>query len=393
MSSEISFFIRVLRDHIMLKKTAQVSDIDWNDISRLSRMHQLDGIIFYQCKNLMPEKMRVQYEEEYKKTLFIYTNRKVSMEKVQGTLRNKKIHCVEVKGFQVAQYYPIPPLRTMGDCDIVIPSCEIKYAEKVLLDIGVKKEERPGMQVHYYLNGNLFEIHDLLIRDEEYTTHDQDVFFNSYEKFLIGDELDSNFHFLFLIIHLRKHFINSGVGIRQFLDLAMVFLHGPELNWKWIQEILDKLGLLDFARACSALMYEWFEVELPIGRKTLQIGFFDEVTQYVIGNGVFGREDKRNRYNISRNKYIHSKYPIELTRIMLFLSSIFPEYQSLCHKEEYQYLENKPYFLPIAWGHRLILMSRNKKKDSVLFTLNKSFLSKSEIIDRKHFLEQMGCKL
>ena len=81
-------------------------------------------------------------------------------------------------------------------------------------------------------NGLHFELHDLLIKNDEQATKKQLRFFRDLMPYVKENTLDWNYHFLFMIAHLRKHFLFSGVGIRQFMDIAVLIKDGPDLDCK-----------------------------------------------------------------------------------------------------------------------------------------------------------------
>ena len=78
MTSEQQFFLQVLSDHLLKKRTMPIEDLDWDSIFKLSRAHQVEGIVFYQCKELMPD--RTELENAFYLTLYYYKNRKAAME-------------------------------------------------------------------------------------------------------------------------------------------------------------------------------------------------------------------------------------------------------------------------------------------------------------------------
>ena len=74
MKREEVFFIQVLSDHLNETKTEAVTDIDWESILKLADQHELEGILFYQCKDFMPADLSAGLEESFVTTLFYYIN-------------------------------------------------------------------------------------------------------------------------------------------------------------------------------------------------------------------------------------------------------------------------------------------------------------------------------
>lgn len=152
-----------------------------------------------------------------------------------------------------------------------------------------------------------FELHDLLIKDDEKATKVLSRFFRDLMPYVKDNVLDWNYHFLFILAHLRKHYLFSGVGIRQFMDIAVLIHNGPKLNWKWIDRKADELGLGEFSHACYCLIQYWFGIEPPV--PCAKPTDMDEQTEKIIKNGVFGFADADNKRNWTRNYLITRKVP------------------------------------------------------------------------------------
>ncbi|NCU27417.1 hypothetical protein EOM86_11990, partial [Candidatus Nomurabacteria bacterium] len=69
-----------------------------------------------------------------------------------------------------------------------------------------------------------------------------DICRNSFDHFIVNGRLDDSFHFVFAIYHLCKHFMNSGVGFRQFVDVAVLIKNDDRINWMWTENKLKEIG-------------------------------------------------------------------------------------------------------------------------------------------------------
>ena len=237
--------------------------------------------------------------------------------------------------------------------------------------------------------GLTFEIHDELEPEGIYVIPSQRKFINQFGMYVINGQLDWNFHFLYRILHLRKHFINIGVGIRQFMDLAVLVTYGPELDWIWIEDKLRELRLLEFAEKCFALLHKWFGTSVPIAYADINRTLYEKVTCKVICNGVFGFSDTVNLNNIARTKLIYSRGPIILRRLHAVLSTLFPDFHTMKSYPGCKFLEKKPFLLPVAWFFR-ILHVMGKDRPRLKSALDKSFIPMSDLNERESFLQSMG---
>ena len=70
-----------------------------------------------------------------------------------------------VKGLDVARFYPVPALRTMGDSDIVIHPEDKDKAHAVMTGLGYQTMRKANIEWIYSKGGLVFEIHDRLLYD------------------------------------------------------------------------------------------------------------------------------------------------------------------------------------------------------------------------------------
>ena len=66
-----------------------------------------------------------------------------------------------------------------------------------------------------------------------------------------------NLHALFLLRHLVSHFVGAYISIRQVLDWAFfVDKHGKDVDWKWLEGVLEEYGMKEFYNIISAICVE-----------------------------------------------------------------------------------------------------------------------------------------
>lgn len=74
-----------------------------------------------------------------------------------------------------------------------------------------------------------------------------------------------NLHALFLLRHMMKHFASEVITLRQLLDWAFfVRAHGKEVDWPWLEEILDRFGMLKLYDVFNAICVEDLGFEVNI---------------------------------------------------------------------------------------------------------------------------------
>lgn len=387
MTNEGKYLIQVIADFLNERKSRFPAELDWNAFVTLAVKHQVAGIVFYQCGDFLPAEIHSVLEKQYFASVYYHANRQADIDKLDPLLKEADVPYFIVKGIVVSEYYPVPELRTMGDTDIIVHTEDRPKVRDIMLETGFETESISKNEWHFVHRNLPYELHDHLLYDENVNDQRFMDFFNDCWKYVDHDQLDPGFHFLFLLIHLRKHLMGWGVGFRQFMDVAVMAKNEKNLNWKWIQEKLEELQLTEFASVCFSLIDRWFDLSLPINGKSLDDSFYKEATASILANGIFGFDNQENATNSSVND-IRKKPVSQMTIITNGFRQIFPSYQKMCLSDRYRYLDGRPYLLPVAYVHRFIyaLSHFSEKK----YVLDGYFPSKSEVQKRKDYLDQWG---
>lgn len=391
MVNEEYMFIKILSDFLAGTATDLDENVNWNIILQLAKTHQVQGIVYYQCKECIPEDLRKSMEDSFWATTYYYANRRTLLKEISTAFKQSDLSFFCVKGYEVAQYYPVPALRTMGDCDIVVHSEDVPRAIRMLQSLGYKGEDSVTLQQWGGTkNGLYFEVHSKLIQEGEYATSKQATFFNNYDYYLKNEILDPSFHFLFLLMHLRKHFLNRGAGIRHFVDLAAVIKNNDNLNWEWIEEELVFLDLRKFAHVCYALVERWFIITAPVDYSDLDDGFVDQITYKILKDGVFGFDNKDNKLENARTALLITRGPLWIRRIRLILQSAFLNYEIMRGYAGCEFIDGKPWLLPVAWVKRFMILVKGKGRSNIVSVLNNIMIPEEELLSREELLEKMG---
>ena len=182
----------------------------------------------------------------------------------------------------------------------------------------------------------------------------------------------------------------SGVGVRQFLDLAVVVKNGPELDWKWIEVTLEKLGLTRYAHACFSLIEKWFGVTAPVDYERLDENTVEVVTEKILGNGVFGFADEDNIDNRARNAIMLKSGSTIKNRMSFLISNLFPNYMCMKEYPGCEFLIGRRYMLPLAWLKRFWLIATSKDNSARINTVKSTFIQEEELEGRRELLTKMG---
>ena len=379
--------VKLLSDFIGGRASKSPPDCDWNILYKYSEQQQLSAVVYSQCKEFLPLS-GTKFMNAYAAAAYAYIKRSDELKRISEAFNSHNIDFFLVKGPVISQYYAWPALRTMGDVDIVVHAEDRQRAHELMTELSFKTAAKAqDREWQYYKNGLEYELHDRLIYEEISNRDHIEAFFQDPWQYVNNGELDPSYHFLFLLVHLRKHFMNSGVGFRQFMDLALMAQKEERLNWPWIEECLGALELLPFATTCFGFIKRWFDITIPLPVKIPDDVFYEETTERIFAGGVFGFYDKENSKNAAINAARQGKNA-KLAMAGRAAGLFFPSYDAMRANEHYCFVDGKPFLLPAAWGYRWIrnakLILKRKRRAPELFATNE------ELAKRDKFLKEWG---
>lgn len=75
MTREQHTFLKILSDHLNGRETAPAEGVDWADVERIARDHQVAGMVYVQCRDFLPEGVRTGLAEKNASELYYYYGR------------------------------------------------------------------------------------------------------------------------------------------------------------------------------------------------------------------------------------------------------------------------------------------------------------------------------
>lgn len=286
----------------------------------------MQGIIYYQCKD---NSQVASLQPKYAMTMFAYSNRRKMLGELRKALYENGFPFFTVKGMDVAALYPVPALRSMGDLDMVMHTDDREKAIPVMESLGFSLDKK-DYEYHYSKGSMIIEVHDHLVYDHFVKKSDKREYYekcweNVHKNEQGYDELDWNLHFIFLIEHLWQHLTAHGVGIRQFMDIAVVTQASNQigLDWCWIEAELKRIRMLDFAQTVLTLCEDWFGVNSPFSHAVISEEEKKKCLQTVLANGVFGFDNEEHDVNVMGKRFNEIGGPTYLRPIRYALKQFF----------------------------------------------------------------------
>lgn len=323
--------------------------VDFKYLYRVCKAHDIANTVYYAIEKLnnKPEENLLKiWRDERNKGVHRNMIQSMEADALKDTFNENEIDFMPVKGFPICELYPKPDYRYMGDLDYLIRFEDLKKAGALIKNLGYMPDHIGQFHHDEYIKPPLMvlELHHSMVKASS-------QFSDYYKDFLYkGENVDAHEYrmsdedlYIFQIVHLYKHYEESGTGIRSFLDMYLANKKMlPNLNHEYIDAELEKLGLTEFCEFVYRISAKWFADG--------DVDNFSEEEIYILTSGVYGSERHKYQNRIKGKK-----------KSKVILERIFPPVSWM--KDTYPILKKSMLFLPFTYVHRMIFKSvRNRKR-------------------------------
>ena len=345
--------------------------VDWPAIFTLANQQKLLPILF--------EAVRKMPAAEENVALFAVTKQQVIGQVLNQTVRSAEfsdlyhklrsagLHPIVVKGQLCSRLYPLKDHRISADDDLYISDAEFMACHKQLLANGLTTdtpvdELATADEVSYTKNSSplYIELHRHLFDSSE-DAHDE---LNHFFARLKPVETDSflamppHEHLLYLILHAYKHFVRSGIGLRQFCDIGLwARAYHAEIDWQRLHEQCESVHAATFAAAAFHIAGDYLGIEFDLPAPWSDAVDAEPLLHDSLCGGVYGSNDLTRLH--SSTVTLNAVKASRTSEKSSVLSTVFPKREYLEHR--YPYLKKRPYLLPVAWVQRIAHYASEKK--------------------------------
>lgn len=280
-------------------------------------------------------------------------------------LADRGVRPIVTKGIMCRRLYPHPDQRVSVDEDLLVDPNDFMRCHNALIEYGFElfdPESRLDVdhEVAYKHPDNhmYIEVHKCFFPPDSDAYGDCNAALEHAAERSINEEIEGVMmrtlaptdHLLYLILHAYKHFLHSGVGIRQIADINMFAKHyGGEIDWEHISGECKKLRIDRMTAAMFVIgkAYLGFE-ELPRCFSDQQVDA-EPLLHDIITGGLYGVNDI-NRLHSSNMTLDAVAAQKTGRKARSTLRSLFPSAAAL--EARYVYLRKRPWLLPAAWVQR-----------------------------------------
>ena len=382
-----------------------LDETEWQELYRAAVKHNILPLV----ADALPSELPPNFAERMRKNILYQAEQTAELCLLLEYLYGQGLRPLVIKGPICRALYPEPEHRPSKDEDLLVDPAEFPRLHDALLAFGLEpvKPEldlRESFEVSYYAPGRRLyvEVHKALFtQDMPYLNRMNSCFRSAHSRAetqsICGVSirtLDANDHLLYLILHALKHFLLSGVGIRQVCDIALFSEKNRDrISWGGLRRKLSELGALDFARA----LYDIIEKYLLTDRQLAdylagwELAEIDSgpMLKDIMEGGLYGTATMSRLHSATMTLTAAEKQ--KGGGAAATMRAIFQPRKQL--QGRYRYLEKAPYLLPVAWTHRVVrygveLLRGDRRTNSALDSIRVGserirLLEQYRIIDAK----------
>ena len=296
-------FLSIIRLGIGHDAYIPTKSLDWNAVETLASEHGLLAVMLDGVEKV-PEGLRPpkalllrwigvvlqNYEQRYD----IYCR---SIAEMAGWHNAHGYKMMVLKGLACNLDWPKPEHRPCGDIDIWQFGKQKEADETLSREKDIKIDSSHHHHTVFEWNGFAVENHYDFLNVHHHKSNveleavlkelGQD---DSHYIELYGEKVylpSANLHALFLLRHSMSNFASTGFNLRQLLDWGFFAeKHGEEIDWKWLEDVLEKYGMRKLYDVFNAICVE----DLGFDAKIFPLVLFEPILKDRVLNDILSPE-------------------------------------------------------------------------------------------------------
>ena len=348
-----------------------IEKVDWPAMFTLANQQKLLPILF--------EAVRKTPAAEGNAALFTMTKQQVIGQVLNQTVRSAEfaelyrklrsagLHPIVVKGQLCSRLYLLKDHRISADDDLYIPDAEFMACHEQLLANGLTTdtpadELGTADEVSYTKKDSplYIELHRHLFDSSEDAHDELNHFFANLKPVEIDGFLamPPHEHLLYLILHAYKHFVRSGIGLRQFCDIGLwAREYHAEIDWQRLYDQCASVHAATFAAAAFHIARDYLGIDFALPAPWDSPIDVEPLLHDTLCGGVYGSNDYTRLH--SSTVTLNAVKASRTGEKSSVLSTVFPKREYL--ERNYPYLKKRPYLLPVAWVQRIAHYASEKQ--------------------------------
>lgn len=292
----------LLLSHALFQKPCDITDFaDFDSLHKESVQQAVSSLVFSSLpKNITCDVMK-KWELEFSMDLLFYSKLSYAHTQIHKLLSDNGIPYVILKGCVSASYYTDPMLRKSGDVDFLVRECDyIKTKDLLLANDYECVSTNHEYEMEFRKDDVVYELHKRIngIPDNKTGEKVQSLFDDVFDNaVLMNNEFytfmspDVFCHGLIMLLHVARHMITGGIGLRHLCDWVM-FAHSIRDDFEIIfKDKLQSIGLWRFAVVLTALGCKYLGCPQFSFTKDVNEELLLSLKDDIFEGGNFGRKD------------------------------------------------------------------------------------------------------
>lgn len=282
-----------------------------------------DGIMSLPAEQMPPRRIKVNFallsEKIQNKNAAVSEHAR----QIYSAFRDMGIRSCLLKGQGLASLYPNPLRRQCGDIDLWVEGdrkdtinllrSKWKVGEIWYHHADVRAfADKTSLEIHFYPSWMNSPRNNALVQN--YFALQSDRQFSNYNATLGYSVPTDDFNLVYCMIHLYRHLLLEGVGLRQVIDYFYLLKSTEPESRAVAANVLDELGIGEFAPSVFYVLKTLFGLEEEYCFAPVDRNGGEFLLSEIVQSGNFGKRDSRNgwRHDQARavkalNRYRHLK--------------------------------------------------------------------------------------
>lgn len=276
--------------------------IDWYTVFEEMKQQTVIGhaFSFVESDDNVPSQLKNEWEAQAMAQYAFYFRLLRAQDGLLELLKSNNISAAILKGYAVAECYPMPHERRMGDIDFLVKKEDFDKTYRLMLANGYTlTEEEDHTDYHYSLSKGEF-VFELHLRPAGLADDSMDALFADGLDNVVSISIDDHEftalpalqNGLVLLLHMLKH-LKSGIGLRHVIDWMMyVGKYLSDDDWDEFKAQTDKAGITTLAitvtRMCRLYLGLTESITWCCDADDELCG---ELMEYIMSKGNFGAKE------------------------------------------------------------------------------------------------------
>ena len=358
-------------------------NLDWDVVFNYAKIHRIVPVLYFSFQKLPNDcKTKIsnldQYELAYKSNLVDDANRENEIAIIKNLLVSNDVDYILLKGSVTKHFYPDTSMRMMSDVDILYRNADSKEIKGLLESNGYTQTKSTPKDAMYLSSNKLVKVEmQQSLLDDGFTDWLKylDTIWDRCEKSTDNEyTMAPEDFYIYHIVHMAKHFINGGIGLRHILDTWVIKNHYQDLDSEYTKKKFKELSLDKFENKMTVLCKYWFEDTIPSDKKSIEL-----LSEYILENGAFGSTSQQSANEAVNNSSTGIR------------EKVFPSKQTMANYYG-DIITNHPITIPFYWIRLTFerLFKNHDKTKSKIKTI--SNISETQKEKTKELFEICGLK-